>query len=297
MMNDMQYSNIYIYIILSIVGLCLGSYACATLWRIRAKQLRDEKFDGEKIDEKEYKKLSKLSEVKIINDYSRCLECSYRLKWYDMLPLVSWIVLGGKCRKCKKPIGYLEPLMELGMMLFFVLSFAFWPPITNNIELARFIIWLVSGVGLIILFAYDQLWSILPDQVNYSVIGLGLINTIFVVLSSNDKIGVIINILGAIAILGGLYWSLNYVSKGKWIGFGDVKLGLGLGLLLADWKLAFLALFAANLIGSLIVIPLMLIGKLKRDSRIPFGPLLIFGYFLAGLAGGYVVSTYLYGLV
>jgi len=99
--------------------------------------------------------------------------------------------------------------------------------------------------------------------------------------------------VGAAVILSGLYLVLYLISRGKWIGFGDVKLGLGLALLLADWRLAFVALFAANLIGCLIVIPAMISGRLKRDSHVPFGPLLILGFVIAQFAGIYLIETYL----
>jgi prepilin signal peptidase PulO-like enzyme (type II secretory pathway) len=94
-------------------------------------------------------------------------------------------------------------------------------------------------------------------------------------------------------ILSGLYFALYQISKGKWVGFGDVKLGLGLALLLADWRFAFIALFAANLIGCIIVLPSMARGKLKRDSHVPFGPLLIIGSIIALLAGNYLISWYI----
>jgi prepilin signal peptidase PulO-like enzyme (type II secretory pathway) len=90
---------------------------------------------------------------------------------------------------------------------------------------------------------------------------------------------------------------LYKISKGKWIGFGDIKLGLGLALLLGDYRLAFLAIFAANLIGCIIVIPGMTMGKLKRDSHVPFGPLLILGTIVAQLAGLPLVDWYLGGLL
>jgi len=74
-----------------------------------------------------------------------------------------------------KPIGYLEPLIELGVAAFFVLSFAFWPYTLNNtLEIMRLVLWLVAGVGLAILFVYDKKWSILPDKVNFVVIGIGV---------------------------------------------------------------------------------------------------------------------------
>ena len=287
-----------IYLVLVLLGLCLGSFAGATMWRLRARQLAYDKANGEHVDQGEYEKLYKLSKTSLFSDRSKCLDCSYTLKWYDLIPIISWISIGGKCRKCKKPIGYLEPLFEIGVATFFVLSFAFWPyPLNTGLGIIQFVLWLAAGVGLAILFAYDLLWYLLPDQVSIAVIVIGLLNTLLVIVGATDKAGALFSIIGAITILSGLYWAIYVVSKGKWIGFGDIKLGLGLALLLADWRLAFIALFAANIIGCLIVLPGMALGKLKRDSHVPFGPLLIIGFIIAGLAGNYLINLYMLGLV
>lgn len=282
-----------IYLALVLVGLCMGSFAGATVWRLRARQLIQDKADGETVNMAEYNRLNKLTKKLLVNDHSICLNCSYKLKWYDLIPLISWVSLSGKCRKCRKPIGYFEPIMELGLATFFVMSYAFWPyTLNSNIEVARLVIWLIAGVGLAILFAYDKKWSILPDTLSYLVISLGAISVTLLLISTSNPLGVAISIIGSVAILSGLYWAIYIASKGMWIGFGDVKLGLGLALLLADWKLAFIALFAANLIGSLAVLPGLLRKKLKGDSHVPFGPLLIAGFVVAGLFGTYIVNWY-----
>jgi prepilin signal peptidase PulO-like enzyme (type II secretory pathway) len=215
-----------------------------------------------------------------------------------MIPIVSWLGLGGKCRSCRTPIGYLEPLIELGVAVFFVASYMFWPyALTSPIDIARLVVWLISGVGLAMLFVYDLKWFLLPDKVSFAVIGLGIITSIIAVVQSTDALDALGSIGGSIIVLSGIYYVLYTVSKGKWIGFGDIKLGLGLALLLADWRLAFIALFAANLIGCLIVIPQMIAGKLKRDAHIPFGPLLIIGAVLSQLFGLYLVEWYFAGML
>jgi len=283
-----------IYLALILVGLCLGSFAGALTWRLRAKQLEQDKADNEPIDQNEYKQLKKLMKVSIANDRSQCLHCTYALKWYDLIPLFSWLSLGGRCRKCRKPIGYLEPLIELGVAIFFVSSYFFWPySLTSFLEIARLILWLIAGVGLATLFAYDAKWFLLPNKLNFSIIGIGAISATLVVAGSYDKISALFEIAGSIMILSGMYLFLYLLSRGKWIGFGDVKLGLGLALLLADWKLAFVALFAANLIGCLVILPAMIMGRLKRNSHVPFGPLLIAGFVIAGLFGSYIINLYI----
>ena len=289
---------VVIYIALVLSGLCLGSFAGASLWRQRARHLAEDKARGDDYDKREYKQLKKLTVAPLMRDRSQCLHCSYTLRWYDLIPLVSWLSLKGRCRNCRAPIGYLEPLIELGVALYFVLSFAFWPyQLESGLDIARLAIWLIAGVGLAILFAYDQKWSLLPDRVNFTVIGLGLISAVIVTLQADDMLSALASIGGSIIILSGVYWLLYVVSQGKWIGFGDIKLGLGLALLLADFRLAFIAIFAANLIGCLVVIPAMITGKLKRNAHVPFGPLLIVGAFIAQLTGLYLVDMYLGGLL
>lgn len=286
--------NFFVCLVLSVLGLCLGSFAGASVWRLRALQLVEDEKEGDLSGHDELKKLKKIIKKPLLDDHSQCLHCSYQLKWYDLIPLISWLTLGGKCRKCRRFIGYFEPLIELGVATFFVLSFIFWPyQLDSGLEIARLVIWMISGVGLAILFAYDAKWSLLPDLVSFIVIGLGVINSVLVVILSANMFESIAGIVGAVAILSGLYLALYLISKGKWIGFGDIKLGLGLALLLADWRLAFVTLFVANLIGCVIVIPGMLAGKIKRDSHIPFGPLLIAGFVIACLFGVEIVNQYI----
>lgn len=289
----MLFETFYINLTLILFGLCLGSFAGASVWRLRAYQLKQDNADGDNSNKDEYKSIKKIIGKGITKDRSRCLHCSYDLQWYDLIPIISWVSLGGKCRKCHKKIGYLEPLMELGVAVFFVISYAFWPyPNNSFLEITRFVIWLISGIGLAILFAYDAKWFLLPDKINFMVILIGVFNSIIVIILAHDKQATILSIIGAIFILSGLYWIIYQISKGQWVGFGDIKLGLSLALILADWKLAFITLFAANLIGCIIVLPAMLAGKLTRTSLVPFGPLLIMGFVIAGLFGQSLLSLY-----
>jgi prepilin signal peptidase PulO-like enzyme (type II secretory pathway) len=278
---------------LALLGLVMGSFAGASLWRLRARQLVEDKADGEEVDKKEFKMLEPLSKVRLSTDRSQCLHCGHRLKWYDLLPLFSWTATGGKCRYCHKKIGRFEPIIEIGVAVFFVASYIFWPEMIQSMpQMAYFILWLIAGVLLAILFAYDLKWTLLPNRVMFPLIAVGALAAAFNVFGSLDPIGTLVNIIIAVFLLSGMYLILWLVSKGQWIGFGDVKLGLALALLLGDWKLAFIALFAANLIGCLIVIPGMLSGKLTRKTRVPFGPLLILGAVVAAWWGNVVLAWY-----
>lgn len=283
-----------VYLALVLVGACLGSFAGATVWRLRARQLVVDKKNKEPYDHKEYKRLKKLTVKKPWQDRSQCLECGYELKWYDLIPIVSWLSLGGKCRSCKHPIGWFEPLMEIGMVAFFVLSYLLWPGgVQTGLEIAHFSLWLAAGVAMAILFAYDAKWYLLPDGVTISLAVIGLAIVGVSAAESQDIGGTLLTALGAVGVLGGLYAVLFAVSQGRWVGFGDVKLGAALGLVLVDWQLAIIALFMANLIGCLIVIPLLATKKVQGNSHIPFGPMLIAGAVIAWLVGWRILEWYL----
>jgi leader peptidase (prepilin peptidase)/N-methyltransferase len=279
--------------ILTILGLVLGSFAGATVWRLRARQLIEDKAEGEKVDKKELKMLEPLAKVRLAEDRSHCLHCNHRLAWYDLIPLASWVSTRGKCRYCHEKIGWFEPVIELGLAAFFVISYLLWPAGPQTLpHVGMLVLWLLAGVLLAILFAYDLMWSILPNKAMFPLIGIATLVAVFNVVSSLDMTGTLVSLVIATVLLSGLYFILWLISKGQWIGFGDVKLGLALALLLGDWKLAFLALFAANLIGCLIVVPGMLIGKLTRKTRVPFGPLLILGAVAAMWWGAPVLAWY-----
>jgi len=286
-------NDVFIYVALGLFGAALGSFAAATVWRIRARQLVADKAAGEEYDKKEYKRLKKII-ASPLEDHSQCLHCSYKLKWYDLIPIVSWLSLKGKCRNCKTPIGWFEFLMEIGVAAYFILSYAFWPGgVETGLSIAHFVLWLVAGVVMAILFAYDTKWFLLPDKLNIAlaIVGLGIVGV--VAAETNDLTGTLLSVLGSVVILSGLYGTLYLVSKGRWVGFGDVKLGVGLALILVDWQLALTALFLANFIGCLIVIPLLATKKLERNSHVPFGPLLIAGTISAFFVGRVILDWYL----
>lgn len=251
------------------IGLCLGSFVNAAVWRIKHKK-------------------------DLVFARSECTKCHYTLQWFDLIPVVSWMLLKGHCRKCKKPISSQYPLVELGVAAFFVASLAFWPYGFDSVNnLLQFAIWLLSGVGLAILFVYDIRWLILPDRVVMPLIGLGAGMTILKALEAKDLGGFLVDVAGSLVILSGFYLILYVYSKGKWIGFGDIKLGIALALLLASWQLSLLAFFLANLIGTLFFAPALSMGKIDRSAHIPFGPFLIIGFLIAGLFGQSIIEYYL----
>lgn len=262
-----------IIVALGLLGLVLGSFANAAIWRL--KNRRD-----------------------ILRERSECVHCHHTLAWYDLVPVVSWLSLKGKCRYCNKPISWQYPAVELGLALYFVLSYVLWPlPLQGAAEITLLALWLAFGLGLVILFVYDLRWYLLPDRVVFPLIAGGLIAFVLreAVLVPFDAVNVTLQLALALLPIAGFYFVLHVLSRGEWVGFGDVKLGIFMGLALG-WELALVALVLANLLGCLVTVPGLITGRLKRTSKVPFGPFLIAAFVLSGLFGGTLIEWYLGGL-
>lgn len=289
-----MHMTIALVVFLGFLGLCMGSFAGATVWRLRARQLDEDKQANEEVDAAEYKRLQPLLHKKTTEDRSQCLHCHHVLRWYDLLPLGSWLSLGGKCRYCRKSIGNFEPLMEIITAVAFVGSFLLWDfSAAGYFDEVSFGLWLIILVQLIILCAYDAKWFLLPDRIMWPFIAASAVFAGLRIATATDAVAAIYSLAGAVAILSGIYLILHRVSKGQWIGFGDVKLGLGLAFVLGDWLLAFVALFLANVLALAVVLPGMLRGRIGRNSRVPFGPFLIIATVLALFFGSALTSWYL----
>ncbi len=282
-----------------ITGLVAGSFAGAQVWRLRARQLVEDKAAGYKVKTNELKRLKPLL-MPFRKDRSRCLHCSHTLEAVDLIPLVSWLSTRGKCRYCHERIGGMEPAVELGMAAVFVVSFVAWPyALDNTMAIVLFGVWLLSLVVAAILFIYDLKWFLLPDKANYIYIGLGAIYATGQLSLAGFSLQAVLSLGGALAIMSGLYALIYAYSRARygdehtWVGFGDVKLGIGLACFSMTWPVAFVGLFLANLIGTLLVLPGLFRGKLSRSSHIPFGPLLLLGTYIAVVYGERIIDFYI----
>jgi len=256
-------------------GAIFGSFAGAQVWRIRAHQLVEDKAAGEQVDAAELKRLKPLL-GKLKQDRSRCLSCGHTLGWYDLIPVISWLSTAGRCRYCKKAIGRFEIFIELGLAVFFVASYmVFRPSFDAPLELLQLLSWLAAGTVMAILLAYDAKWFLLPERLNILLAAIALVYVAATFAITGFSVEGLISLVGSLAIMSGLYLLIFVFSKGEWIGFGDVVLGVGLGLLLMEWGQAYLALFLANVIALIVIAPGYIKGSLTRKSHIPFGPFLI----------------------
>ena len=232
---------------------------------------------------------------KIINDRSRCLRCKHTLNWQDLIPVLSFIFLKGKCRYCNNKISWQYPLVEIGTGILFVIVFSIQYSVFSIFHLL--FLFYITAV-LIVIFAYDLKHYIIPDKVIYPAI---IITTIFrlfseFIVDSNIQYSIFniqySNFIFAAFIASFFFYSIIILTKGKGMGGGDVKLAFLMGLLLG-WPVILLSIFLSFIFGSIIGIYLILIGKKKMGGMIPFGPFLIIGTFIGIFWGERIVEWYL----
>ncbi len=256
--------------VFALLGLCFGSFINAFVWRLRHK--RD-----------------------WVRERSECVDCHHELAWYDLIPVVSWLWLRGRCRYCRRAISPQYPIVETLTAVSFVVSYLFWPYGLETIwQWSYFGMWLVALVLLIALAVYDIRWFELPDSLTWSLAALTLVMALLkmTVLQLHSAADIGLQLALGLLPIAGLYGMLYVVSRRRWVGFGDVKLGVGLGWLLG-WKLAAETVFLANTLGLVAILPGLLMGKLSRTSHIPFGPFLIAAGFVAFLWGEGLLDWYM----
>ncbi|HEX4774670.1 MAG TPA: prepilin peptidase [Candidatus Saccharimonadales bacterium] len=270
---------IIIAIGLFLLGLSMGSFVNALVWRL---------YENSKKQNVKSKKLS------IVSGRSVCPNCRHTLAWYDLIPLVSWLSLRGRCRYCQKPISAQYPAVELLGGLVFAGSYLFWPNTVHlNGQWLLLGMWLTAAVGLLALAVYDTRWMLLPNRILYPALLAAVAGrTAYIIAYQPHKAHALALWLGSVAVASGIFWLLYVTSKGKWIGFGDVRLGLVTGTLLADPYKSLLMIFLASLIGSLSAAPALAKGQRTIASRLPFGPFLIIATAICVVFGQPLIDWY-----
>lgn len=268
--------------ILIVVGLCLGSFINALVWRLHEQSTELAK----KRPSKKY-----LKQLSIMQGRSMCAYCHHELAVKDLIPVVSWVLLDGKCRYCRKPIAD-SPIIELITALLFLFSYVFWPVMLGGVKTVIFILWLSLVIGFIALTIYDLRWLLLPNRIVYPLAVIAVVQALIIAMTGSDSISVLVNMLIAVAIGGGIFYFLFQISGGRWIGGGDVKLGWLLGLVVATPEKSLLMLFIGALAGSIVSIPLLIRGRLSRKDVIPFGPFLILAAIIVQLFGAHILTWY-----
>lgn len=286
-----NYLMIIIYfVILFIVGTCLGSFLCcqARRYHFRTSSQHHVKQASRSSKDKSLKTKS----TPPLSSRSICLHCGYQLRWYDNVPVVSWLALRGKCRECGKGIGLAELLSELGTGVAFLL-------IGTTIDIATatplqyfsFIATILLTLTLIFLAIYDGLYGELPTlclifAIIFALVVLAL-KEVGIITTVGFSANLIWRPLVSVLVLGGLYLILYLISKGKWVGDGDWLLGTAIGLALYEPWLSLVTLFVANLLACLIMAPAM---RHRSSHKIYFGPFLVIAYIVVIALGDSIIK-------
>jgi leader peptidase (prepilin peptidase)/N-methyltransferase len=250
-------------VIAGVFGLLVGSFLNVVIYRFPRILERQWAADCAELNGQPPKEEEPFN---LVVPRSRCCQCGHVIRWYENIPVISWLALRGKCSQCKTPIGLRYPLVELVTAGFFALCGWRWGLTPQAAA------WAAFAALLICLFLIDMDTQILPDDLNYALLWLGLLAS---------ALGWTVRLPSAVwgAALGYfVFWAIFQAYKlatGKeGMGYGDFKLLAALGAWLgAEYLLAVVLL--SSIVGAIIGILLLVIGKLAhRDIPMPFGPYL-----------------------
>lgn len=245
-----------VYILIFVLGSIIGSFLNTVIFRFHT---------GESV----------------FKTRSRCFNCGKKLRWYELIPIVSFAIQKGKCRGCGSKISWQYPLVEIATGLLFLLIFNFQFPISKIITGYALLVtgyYFIIFSLLIIIAVYDLRHQIIPNKIVYLFDILALFSffvTRYSLLVTGYK-----NYFLAGIIFFAFFASLWLISRGRWLGLGDAKLALGIGWLLGFYK-GILALLVSFWLGAIVGMSLLLFkrGRYTIKSRIAFGPFLILGTF------------------
>jgi leader peptidase (prepilin peptidase)/N-methyltransferase len=219
---------------------------------------------------------------------SSCPKCAAQIAWYDNIPVVSWIVLGARCRNCKEPIAIMYPLVEAATGIIWGF-FAWRHGLTLEMVMGAVFFTLLLGIAVTDARAY-----IIPDEFSVGGMPLGLA----LAWAVGGTSGLTTSIIGA-AVGFGVLWLVGYLGsvllKQEAMGGGDIKM-MGMVGAFVGWTGVVLTIFLGALIGTFIFLPLSLMG---RKQLVPFGIFLALGAAIASIWGpaliNWYTSTYLVG--
>ncbi len=241
-----------ILIILTILGLCVGSFCNVLILRIP----RGEEF---------------------VKTPSHCMTCGHNLRWYENIPLVSWLIQGGKCRGCGVKLSAQYPLVEgANGILWFLAGLRFY----GDWDVMALTCVLLSM--LLVLAIIDWRTFTIPNGINLVIFVLGVAR---LVTDWEHWTGHV----AGLAFGGGLFFALWFLTHGAGLGFGDVKLMFGAGLFLGFGPVV-LALILGCTVGSVVHLIRM---KRGAGKKLAFGPYLALGIGFSALLGGPIIEAYL----
>jgi leader peptidase (prepilin peptidase)/N-methyltransferase len=260
-MTAQEFTMLCVYILAGILGLCVGSFLNVVIYRLP-------------------------NGMNLSRPGSHCTKCNYTLKWYDNVPVLSYLLLGGKCRKCKTRISPRYMIVEIVNAVLWLLSTKmFWgssPVYACAVA--------VACSALICIFFIDLEHMLIYNRFTVLVALCGVVG-MFTRSGTAWQDRLIGAVAGGVVFLG-LYYGALAALKQEGLGFGDVKYAAAAGLLLGWQKLLF-AVLAASVTGAVIIVAANRLTKAEKRKEYPFGPFLVAGTLIALFIGDRVISWYL----
>ena len=251
----------------------------------------------------------RLFDFTIIGGRSRCSKCQKQLSWYELVPVLSFLIQQGKCRYCEQRLSLQYPLVEIMGGLIMLLPVYFY----NYFDLAHkallgqdiapyiiiAVIWTFAALAMLLLTIIDWRLQIIPDQINLFLAGLGVAMIYLPAVSFLENYAFIFGgPLSSLAnhLLAGLmglifFGAIIAISNGKAMGGGDMKLAGALGLLLG-YPDIILMIISAFVIGAIWGLYLIASGKSKFKAKVPFGPFIVLGVFVTIFYGHTLANWY-----
>ena len=247
-------------VLAGILGLCVGSFLNVVIYRLPR-------------------------EMSLAKPSSHCTKCNYSLKWYDNIPVLSWIILGGRCRKCREPISVRYTAVELANMAFWLLSVLLFFRESPIYAVTSAIV----CSALICIFFIDLEHMLIYNRFIIIIAAGGALTTFYD--GYTDPIDHIIGALAGGGVLALLYFGAMLIMKREAMGLADVKLVAAAGLLLG-WQRLILAILIGSVVGSIVMVAMNRVKNKEKDTEYPFGPFICGGVLLALFAGEPILTWY-----
>lgn len=236
-------------------------------------------------------------EENFVTGRSKCEQCHRQIAWYDNIPLLSFLLLKGKCRYCQAKISLVHPLFEVltGLLFFTWYTIFFHGQMIATFQsgyIYQALFYLAFFALLWLIFISDLLYYLIPNVAVLALFVLYLGDLLLSFFFGNFYLNHFLLAVLMMLLFTGLFFCFWYFSQGKAFGFGDVKLMIPMALILA-YPRAIVGVFSAFILGAIIGIILIIFKKKNRKQLIPFGPFLVLGSFIAYFYGQQIWNWYL----
>jgi prepilin signal peptidase PulO-like enzyme (type II secretory pathway) len=262
------------FLILFVFGVAIGSFLNVVTLR----------YDGEHF----------LLNVKAIGGRSHCMHCKKTLRWFELIPIASFLIQGGRCRECKARLALQYPIVELLSGLIFVfVPLAVFAGASMTASAASSIalgatLWVAVFEALLAMSVIDIRMGIIPDEINIFLAVVGVLLTIVPGWQGSAVFGALIG-----AAVAGIFFALLIaITRGKGMGMGDLKLAIPLGLMFGWPGIVFMLAFSF-IIGAVVGVFAIARGKSSMKSSLPFGPFLALGAAVMFFWGVPIIGWYL----